>query len=179
MHGVIFVELRKFVDARLGEGAWAGILGPAGLDGRVYLPVLEYPDAEAAALVAETRERTGLGLDALFQELGEFMAPDLLRMYGSLLRREWRTLEVVENAQATMHRVMRARNTTAPPLDLHAERTGPDELTLVYGAARRMCGLAKGIVRGMARHFGERVVLEESACMARGAARCRIHVRLT
>jgi hypothetical protein len=177
MHGVIFVELKKFVDARMGEGDWVDILASAGLGGRVYLPVREYPDSEAAALVAETRTRTGLDLDALFQQLGEFMAPDLLRMYGSLLGREWKTLEVIENAPATMHRVMRARNTAASPTDLRTERAGPDEVVVLYGAARRMCGLAKGLVRGLARHFAERIRLEESACMAKGAAQCRIRVQ--
>jgi hypothetical protein len=177
MHGVIFVELKKFVDARLGEDAWPAILGPAGLDGRVYLPVEDYPDSEAAALVAEARERTGLELDALFQQLGEFMAPDLVRMYGSLLDRAWKTLDVIENAPGTMERVMRARKIATSPANLRTERPGPDEVLVIYGAARRMCGLAKGIVRGLARHFGERVRLEESHCMREGAPACRISVR--
>lgn len=177
MHGVIFVELKKFVDDRLGDEAWSDLLRKAALEGRIYLPVQVYPDAEAMALVSAACARTGLGADPLLQQFGEFIAPDLLRMYGSLLKGEWKTLEVVENTEATIHRVVRARNPGARPPELHTERAGPNEVVVVYGSARKMCGIAKGIVRGLARHFGERVTIEELACMHSGAPECRISVR--
>ena len=176
MHGLIFVELKKFVVARLGEAAWRELLSRAGLQGREYLPVQEHPDAEAIALMAETGARTGLDGDALLQLLGEFMAPDLLRMYGSLLQREWKTLDVVEHTESTIHRVMRVRNPEAGALAMRAERRGPDEVTLTYASPRRMCGLAKGIVRGLAAHFQERVRIAEAACMHQGAPECRIRI---
>lgn len=176
MHGLIFLELKKFAEARLGEAAWPDVLRRAGLAGASYLLVQEHPDAEAMALIAETAARTGLEPDALLQQLGEFMAPDLLRMYGSLLRREWRTLDVVEHAEATVHRVKRARNAEAGGIGLCAQRVGPDELTLTYASARKMCGLAKGIVRGLSAHFHERVRIDEAACMRAGAPACRMRI---
>ena len=176
MHGLIFLELKKFVDARLGEAAWMEGLCRAGLQGREYLLVQEHPDAEALALLAAIGARMDLGDDALLQQLGEFMAPDLLRMYGSLLKREWRTLDVVEHTEATIHRVMRARNPSVGAIAMRAERSGPDGLVLTYASPRRMCGLAKGIVRGLAGHYRERVRLEEPACMRAGAPACRIRI---
>lgn len=176
MHGLIFLELKKFVDARLGEAAWPEILARAGLEGREYLPVRHHADAEAVRLFAEVAARADLDHDALLQQLGEFMAPDLLRMYGSLLGRRWRTLDVLEHAEATIDRVMRARNPTAGAMAMRAERLGPDELTLTYASPRRMCGLAKGIVRGLAGHFRERVRIEEPACMHEGAPECRMRI---
>jgi predicted hydrocarbon binding protein len=106
------------------------------------------------------------------------MAADLLRMYGSLLQREWRTLDVVEHAEDTVHRVMRARNPNAPSLGMRGERVEPDELVLRYRSGRRMCGLAKGIVRGMARHFHERVRIDEPQCMHDGAPQCVMRIRI-
>jgi hypothetical protein len=176
MHGLIFLELKKLVDARLGEAAWQDVLRRAGLEGRAYLPVQEHPDAEAMALMAETGARTGLEDDQLLQLLGEFMAPDLLRMYGSLLRREWKTLDVIEHMEDTIRRVMRARNPDVAAIAMRAERSGPDEVLLTYGSSRRMCGLAKGIVRGLAGHFHERVRIAEASCMREGAAECRIRI---
>jgi predicted hydrocarbon binding protein len=38
--------------------------------------------------------------------------------------------------------------------------------------------VAKGIIRGIATHFGDEIVLEEPQCMLKGAAKCRISVRL-
>ena len=177
MHGVIFVELKKFVDARFGDATWPRLLSRAGLTDRIYLSVQEYEDGEAAALIAQAGAQAGLSTDAFFQQLGEFMAPDLLRMYGSLLQRDWKTLDVVEHAEATIRRVMRARNPSAPGLRLAAERTRPDEIVVTYASSRRMCGLAKGVVRGVARHFQEPVTIEETACMHEGAAACHIRIR--
>jgi hypothetical protein len=176
MHGLIFVELKKFVDARLGEAAWRDLLCQAGLDGREYLPVQEHPEAEVLAIMAGIGAGMDLEQDALLQLLGEFMAPDLMRMYGSLLRREWKTLDVIEHAATTIHRVMRARNPAAAAIAMRAERCGPDELTLTYASPRRMCGLAKGIVRGLAGHFDERVRIAEQACMHEGAPECRLRI---
>src|SRR5262245_19040250 len=177
MHGVIFVELKKFLDTRLGESAWPRLLARTGLADRVYLPVQEYPDVEVVSLLEQAGAETGLDRDALLQQFGEFMAPDLLRMYGSLLARGWKTLDVIEHAETTVRRVMRARNPAAPGVSLRAERPRPDEIVVTYASARRMCGLAKGIVRGLARHFQEPVTIEETACQHTGARECVIRVR--
>lgn len=176
MHGIIFVELKKFADALLGEEAWDGLLKQAELVNRIYLPVQEYPDAEAVALVGAVCARTGRTADAVLSEFGRFIVPDLLRMYGSLLDRGWTTLEVIENTEETIHRVVRARNPGARPPELHCSRPSPHEVVVVYRSRRRLCGIAKGIVEGLAEHFHERVTLDETRCMLRGDPECRIHV---
>jgi predicted hydrocarbon binding protein len=40
-----------------------------------------------------------------------------------------------------------------------------------------MCGVAKGIIRGLGRHYGERLVLEEPTCMLKGGSECQIVVK--
>lgn len=177
MHGLIFVQLKKYAASRLGPEAWDELLHKAALKGRMYLPVQQYPDDELRALVRVFSLRTGGDPDAVLQELGEFMAPELMRMYGSLLHRSWTTLDVVENTEETIHRVVRARNAGARPPRLRAERTSPSEVAVVYDSPRRFCGFAKGIVRGLARHFAETVTLDEPACMLRGDPECRLTLR--
>ena len=177
MHGLIFVQLKKYASVRLGPEAWDELLHKAALTGRMYLPVQQYPDDELQALVRALSLRTGGDTDAVLQDLGAFVTPELMRMYGPLLERSWTTLDVVLHTEATIHRVVRARNAGARPPELRAERTAPDEVVVLYASARRLCGFAKGIVRGLARHFGETVTLDEPSCMLRGDAECRLHVR--
>lgn len=177
MHGLIFVQLKKYASFRLGPDAWDELLQKAALKGRMYLPVQQYPDPEMQALLRAVALRTGGDQDGLLQDLGAFMAPELMRMYGSLLERSWTTLDVIAHTEDTIHRVVRARNQGARPPELRAERTGPSEVVVVYASARRWCGFAKGIVRGLARHFGETVTIEEPACMLRGDPECRLVVR--
>lgn len=177
MHGLIFVQLKKYASTRFGPDAWDELLHKAALKGRMYLPVQQYPDAELQALVRALSLRTGGDADAVLEDLGAFMAPELMRMYGSLLHRSWTTLDVVEHTEDTVYRVLRARSQAARSPELTAERTAPDEVMVRYVSPRRLCGFAKGIVRGLARHFGETVTLEETSCMRRGDAECRLRIR--
>ncbi|MEO5618590.1 MAG: V4R domain-containing protein [Candidatus Eisenbacteria bacterium] len=46
-----------------------------------------------------------------------------------------------------------------------------------YTSARKLCAVARGICRGLARHFEEVVVIDEPSCMLRGGRTCEIIVR--
>lgn len=176
MHGIIFGELKKLVDSRLGGDTWRELLKDAGLATKVYMPVTEYPDEEAVRIVGALAERTGKSPRELFVEFGEFIAPDLLALYRHMVKPEWRTLELLENTEDTIHRVVRIRNPGARPPQLKCTRDG-EEVLITYTSARRMCGVAIGIARGLARHYQESIEIQELSCMLLGAAACRILVR--
>ena len=57
-------------------------------------------------------------------------------------------------------------------------RISPTEVEIDYRSERKLCAVAKGVARGMAAHFDERISLEETECMHRGDARCLISVVL-
>jgi predicted hydrocarbon binding protein len=177
MHGTIFAELQKYVVTKLGPPAWPALLTEAGLAGRAYDALEEYPDAEAGQLVAAASRLTGNEAGAILEDFGEFIAPDLLEMYWGVVRPEWRTLDVVEHTERAVHEVVRLQNPGARPPYLEATRTSPDEVLVKYTSPRRMCAVAVGIVRGLARHFGESVDVEQATCMHRGDASCLIRVR--
>lgn len=173
MHGTIFSELEKFVGARLGEGAWATLREKAGIDpARTYEIFSTYPDEEVTALVVTASEITGIPAPALLEDFGEFIAPDLLEMYWGAIEPGWRTLDVIEHTERTIHTVVRQDHKGAMPPYLHASRTAPDEVTVVYTSPRRLCAVAKGITRGIARHYGDSIEIQDTRCMHRGDADC-------
>jgi predicted hydrocarbon binding protein len=178
MHGIIFSELKKYVDTKLGADAWTGLLQAAGLRTKIYMPIQAYPDQEAVALVSAAAKMTGQPVDGVLQSFGEFIAPDLLRMYGALLKKGWKTLDILENTEETIHRVVRSQNPGADPPQLQCARQSATALVVTYTSDRRMCGVAKGIIRGIAAHLGEKVVVSESTCMLQGGTKCEISVRL-
>lgn len=178
MHGIIFTELRKYVDEKLGGNAWTDLLAAAGLKGRMYLPIQEYPDAEAVGLVVTASEITGLDASVILEDFGQFIAPSLLGMYRTLVQPEWRTLDVLEFTEDTIHKVVRSSNPGAKPPELKAVRVSESELHLTYGSQRKLCFVAKGIIKGLAAHFNEEVEVEESQCMHAGAETCEILVRV-
>ncbi|MEW5847561.1 MAG: heme NO-binding domain-containing protein [Myxococcota bacterium] len=178
MHGVIFAELRAFVGANLGEKAWDELLKAAGMSGRMFLPMERYPDADALALVTTASRLTGKPVPVLLEAFGEFIGPNLVKKYQRLIKPEWRTLDVLLNTQGAIHRVVQIENKGAAPPELVCNRSGTDEVTITYGSARKMCGVAKGIITALARHYDEPVGMVERQCMHGGAPNCVIVVRV-
>jgi hypothetical protein len=176
MHGIIFGELKKLIDTTLGGDSWRELLKESGLGAKVYMPVTEYPDEEAVVLVDAIARRTGKPVRTVLEELGEFIAPDLLALYRHMVKPEWRTLELLQNTEDTIHRVVRLRNPGARPPELRTNREG-DEVLITYSSTRRMCGIAVGMVRGLALHYAEAIEIKELSCMLDGASACRILVK--
>jgi len=177
MHGMVFAELRNYAERKHGKGTWDALLGNAGLQGKVYMQVQEYPDAEVVALLAAASSMTGLPVAELLEDFGEFITPALLKMFGHLLRAEWRTIDVIDHTEGTVHTAVRVRNPGAKPPKLQTVRRGPDEVVLVYTSPRQMCAFAIGIGKGLAKHFRENVIATQTMCMHKGASKCEIVFR--
>ena len=177
MHGIIFSQLKNFVDTNLGPNAWTEIVKNAGLTNRLYTAIQEYPDSEMTALVGAATKMTGQDPAVLLEKFGEFIAPTLMDMYGSLIDKKWRTLDLIENTEETIHRVVRMRNKGAKPPELKVERKGPNELLLTYTSPRRLCSVARGIAHGVAKYYREQIRIDEPTCMLKGGRACLLTIR--
>jgi predicted hydrocarbon binding protein len=177
MHGLIHLELQKFVEERFGAKAWAELVRKAGVASEIYTPLRSYPDEQMLALVGEAVTMTGFTATTLLEEFGGALVPTYLSLYGNLLKPEWRTLEVIEHTEETIHRVVRMRHEGAQPPRLRAERTRPNEVVLTYDSPRKLCAVARGIVKGVAKQFKEMVTIDEKKCMHRGDSACVIVFR--
>lgn len=177
MHGTIFFELKKYMERHYGENAWREVLNAAGLMHRNYDVMSDYPDTEALTLVGTASRILGKPVSAILEDFGEFIAPDLLHMYGGAVNSSWKTLDVIEHTEQQIHRVVRLNNPSAKPPELKVNRTSEDSVEIDYTSARKMCSVAKGIVRGLARHFNEEFTLSEETCMLKGDGACRIVIQ--
>jgi hypothetical protein len=174
MHGSIIAGLKKYVDKKMGPGNWQKLLHSAGLDSKSYFPIQAYPDEDVVALVRAASAQTGLSVPRILEDFGSFLAADLMAMYPMLLREGWRTLDVIEHTEESIHKVVRARESGATPPRLSCTRIGPDRVRLLYDSPRKMCSLAKGIAKGVAAHFRENILIEEPQCMHKGASTCEL-----
>jgi hypothetical protein len=177
MHGIIFAELQNYAETKLGKGTWNQLLKKAGLENNVYLPLKEYPDTEVVGLVGAASSKVGLPVAEVLEDFGEFIAPALIKMFGHLLWPEWKTIDVIDNTEGTVHTVVRVNNPGARPPSLKTARHGKDEVTLVYTSSRQMCTLAIGIGKGLATHFKEKLTITQTMCMHKGAPKCEIVFR--
>ena len=179
MHGIVFEELREFVWRSHGPQTWAELLAAAVPDRRFYAPDAGYPDEELEALVAEISKRTGSTRGELLHTFGEFVAPTLLELYRPMLDPAWSLLDLLENVEETIHRVVRLDDPTASPPNLRVERAGDERVVIHYESERKMCDFAKGIVNGLQGEYGQQVDVTDLSCMHKGDPTCTIEVVVT
>lgn len=175
---MVFGELKKFVDKKLGGDTWRITLQKAGLGTRVYVPIKVYPDSEILALISTISASTGMEIPRILTEFGTFISADLLLLFRRQIQKNWNVMDLFEQIEDTIHNVVRLRNPGAKPPQLRVERLTPEEIVIHYASSRRMCALGIGLIRGIADVFGSPVSVHESTCMHRGAPCCTIHIKL-
>ncbi len=179
MHGLFFFFIQKFAESR---AASASAEASRTLQSRIersatYLPDGSCPDEEAAGLFEAVSTTLAEPLDQTYAQFGEYVAPHLMRVAGPLVDPSWRTLDVVEHADELIRSMAHEQQVYSDPPTHEAVRIGPSEIHLIYCSRRKMCAVAAGIMRGVAKHFGEELTIEESACMHHGHPFCSFVVR--
>lgn len=176
MHGLIFFYLHKFAE-RFPAVASSWTAASTSSVSLTHLPSVVYPDADAVAMLQEIAADAGRPIGEIVTEFGEFLAPHLLKVATPHVEPGWKTLDLVEHTEALIHTMIRTNSPGAAPPVLETFRAQPDELHLVYSSKRRLCSLATGLIRGLARHFDEQILIEEPSCMHRGDPFCSFVLR--
>jgi predicted hydrocarbon binding protein len=177
MHGLILSELKHFAEATFGNEAWPVLLQDAGLGQRMYMAGEIYPDAEVVAIVGAAARRAGADPQTILEQFGEFIAPTLMRVYKPYIKPAWKTLDMIEHTEENIHRAVRLRDPGAAPPELKVRRLSPSEIVIIYQSDRKMCALARGITRGVAKHYNEKVEITDLTCMLKGKPTCTIAVK--
>jgi len=101
-----------------------------------------------------------------------------MSVYKPFVKPEWKTLDMIEHTENNIHRAVRLRDPLAVPPRLKVRRVSPSEVVVIYESERRMCALAKGIARGVATYYGERIETNDLTCLLKGQASCTIAIKL-
>jgi hypothetical protein len=179
MHGLIVNQFRNFFIKTHGRDAWSLMRARVG-NGIPERPGIDatYPDGEVVELIVGAAQHVDVPLQPMLEAFGEFLSHALMRIYQPLVQPEWRTLDVIERTERSIHTVIRRQDPNATPPYLSATRIAPGEVHIEYTSARHLCSVAIGIVRGLATHFGDAVAIDHPTCMLRGDPKCHLIVRL-
>jgi hypothetical protein len=177
MHGTILTLLKRYVQTQYDHSTWIKLMELSGLDKIEFNHKTVYPDEHIYALVGHAAEMTGIPVGELHEKFGEYLVPDLMYMYQKLLKPEWKTLDMLEHTELTMHQKVRQEHAENAPPVLEVSRLGPNELMIDYVSPRRMGGLAVGIVRGLATYYDEADRIDVQPTTSEDGERVRIHVR--
>ena len=177
MHGSIITLLKRYVQTQYDHSTWVQLVELAGLDNIEFDHKTVYPDEHVYALIGHAAEMTGLSAGELHEKFGEYLVPDLMYMYQKQVNPEWKTLDMIEQTEKTMHKQVRIEHAKNMPPVLNVTRLNANELMIEYVSVRRMSGLAVGIVRGLAVFFDEADRIDVMPTTSEEGERVRIHVR--
>lgn len=161
MHGLIHAKLEEYVETRHGADAWTAVLKEAGFADTKYSAAGAYPDGEAVAIVTAASKLTGIPAGEILEDFGGFIVPSLMAMYQVIIGEDWKTMEMLLHTEENLHGVVRIKTPNAEPPKLHFEQLGPDELKFRYDSPRGLVAVAKGIIKGVARHYGETAIIHD------------------
>ena len=176
MHGTIFSLLKRYVQTQYDHAAWVRLVEAAGLASADFSHKEVYPDEHLYALIGQAAETAGLSARELHEKFGEYLVPDLMYMYQRFVQPEWRTLDMLEHTEHSMHDQVRREHPENSPPVLHVQRLSPHEVLIDYLSPRRMGGLAVGIVRGLATYFDEGDRIEVLPITSEDGQRVQIRV---
>lgn len=172
------MELGKFAKTKLGDQTWrevvqlAGIPPPLCPGGR--LPgrgICQSPDGPFGQAGRIHPGNPG-------EPRRIHRARSFIQTFQYLINPDWKTIDLIAHTEETIHEVLRRAGTKTNPPQLKCWQPGPREVVVIYTSPRKLCALAKGIVRGIVRHYGERITIQEPSCMLKGGAECELIITL-
>jgi hypothetical protein len=172
VHGIIFASFNDFLRDMGGAEAVAEVF-----EGKTFSMVDAHPDEEFLRLFERATATTGIEPDELERRFGSFTGEHMFpRLYPAFYEIAPGTCGFLLGVEDRIHELVRATipNARPPALAVAAIAMGGVEIT--YDSPRRLCRLLEGLIEGTARHYGEAIRVEETACARHGASTCRFVV---
>jgi hypothetical protein len=176
--GIIFNLLEAVVVQEYGEDAWDEVLDSAEVDG-AYTSVGSYPDDELMRLLQHMPAMVDRPRADGLRWFGSRAIPLLAGRYSAFFEGHDSTGDFLMTLNDIIHAEVRKLYPDAdvPVFDFETptQNGGPERRLIIgYRSRRRLCALAEGFIDGAARHYGERVAIEQTTCMSRGDEACTL-----
>lgn len=178
MQGLIFKELKDYLSKKLGSEFWDDLRKQAGVQTTLYAPVQSYPDTELLALLAKGAERLGVPIQGMLEEFGRYTAQGFFRTRSHFINPQWDYLELLMHGPEILAQIEKHHTSDSPAASLQVARDAPDQVTMRYSSPRKLCSFAKGMMKGLAKHYHVEIMIEEPRCQLKGQAECVYVVRV-
>ena len=154
IHGSMLHLMRKFVIHTYSEVLWQQVTNDAH-SLRDFKTTKSYPLSDMTILMKAVSQHAGISVTEMEERFGEYLVPDLFRIYGSYLNPAWKTFDVLLNTERVMHGAVRHLNSTAHPPVLNVSKVNEHLLIIDYYSKRKLASLAIGIIKGIAAFYME------------------------
>ncbi|WP_436346379.1 heme NO-binding domain-containing protein [Natronorubrum sp. FCH18a] len=172
MHGIVHKTLKEYVVDRTDEDTWETILDRAGLEPALYLPVSTYDDHEIDAILSTLSSMATQSRRQIERDFGRTLAPELLSTFNAHVREEdlFALLERLERVRDDVDAA--TDETSLPAVSGTGETDGGVRVTHRTHRKPAYCGLARGILEGIADEFDADATVTEQRCVDDGEEAC-------
>lgn len=161
MKGVIFTEFLEMVEARFGLELTDRIIeGSALSTGGAYTSVGTYDAREMGRLVGQLSGETGIAVPDLLKVFGEHLFTRLATGYPHFLDGVDSAFGLLMRIEGVIHPEVLKLYPDAELPQFDIQRTGPEQMMMVYRSPRGLADLAEGLIRGCAAWFNETIEIE-------------------
>ena len=180
MQGIIFNALEEFVIETAGMALWNDVLDESKVSSAgVYTAGMNYDDAEIILLATKLCERLAIPLEDGLKGFGEFLFSFLLTKGPIELQEYHRPQALLMDLERVIHRdVKRIHVHSYTPFFEYTEQDEHSGI-LVYRSKRKLCIIAEGVIKGLAKHFNQQAQLAHTQCMHNDFDECVWSVTFT
>ena len=181
MIGTIFQHLEGFGTEALGQDVWEDLIARTDLTqpDAVYSRLGIYPDSDLFALVGAAVEESGIEVNELVEAFGVYLVKRFSEDYERFFEEAGGLFDFMDSVDRHIHVQVRKLHPHALTPSVKLIRKSADEATLLYRSSRKLCALARGMMRGAADYYGSELTLQELQCMHDGADACQFQLSLT
>ena len=156
MKAVVFTCLKELVENKFGEDKWAQIAQEVGLDpGARFLPVADVDDAIVLKAIGATCSVLGITQQQAADAFGEYWVCEYApKLYGSYYLGVKTAKEFLLRLDGIHVATTRAIPNAHPPRFTY-EEVNDNTLIMRYQSKRGLMPIFMGLVRGVAKYFGE------------------------
>ena len=178
MKGSIFHALESLVLQYRDMGYWNALLAKNTPEGRCYVSVNNYPDAELNALVVDICEELKLEPNVVLTVFGRHLFANLMQHYHVVsLFQHFEAL--ILNITNVIHKEVNKLHQGANLPIMRCMMISSGHIEMHYSSQRRLCILAEGLTYGAAEHFKMEVKIKPPKCQHRGDEACILDIYYT
>ena len=112
-------------------------------------------------MIGAASELLNVDRDTILESFGEFIAPELLRVYRPYIKADWDCMKLLENIETAIHKAVMNNTPDAAPPKLKITRIDEDEIQIEYTSPRKMIALGIGIIKKIAEHYQETLQISQ------------------
>lgn len=179
MFGAALVCLQQYMEEHLGQAKWQSLLAIAGLPpNKIYYSMRYYPDTEFDQIWKLCAVEMGLSAKEMLRLLGKAFGQYTIQIYGIMLFKNWRALDVIEKAAPIVYKSVQFVDPYTPRSSVKCDRIATNEVVVHYESPRKLCWYICGIIEAMGEHYHEKLEIAQFKCMHFNDLECEIHVKL-